>query len=132
MLESTIFLYIACKPLKYIFNILGSYIIVVSIVKIPPTNVFVECCTVRVMGPKGKDREVMDPPKSDGGSGTVVSTGNFGYDTRGNTSHSSYLLEGNKGAQGLTGCEKGWGLELMQDLPSTLVAFNLHVDACIC
>jgi len=43
---------------------------IVQSCKIPPTNVFVECCTVRVMGPP-KTREV-----------AVAAGTNFGYDTR--------------------------------------------------
>jgi hypothetical protein len=61
------------------------------------------------MGPKGKTREVTGPPISDAGDGTVVSTGNFGYDTRGNTSHSLYFLEESQEAQGLTGNKKRMG-----------------------
>ena len=84
------------------------------------------------MGPKEKTREVTGPPISDAGGVTVVSTGNFGYDTRGNTSHSLYFLAESQEARGLTDYKNAWALELMQDFPSTLVAFNLHIDACIC
>jgi len=46
------------------------------------------------MGPKDKNREVSGPPKSDAGGGTVVSTGNFGYDTRGNVTPRSISSQG--------------------------------------
>eukprot|EP00918_Siedleckia_nematoides_P082106 GHVU01179957.1.p1 GENE.GHVU01179957.1~~GHVU01179957.1.p1 ORF type:complete len:181 (+),score=24.56 GHVU01179957.1:175-717(+) len=44
--------------------------------KIPPTNIFLECCTIRLMGPKEKNRDVYS-----NAPGAVVSSANFGLDT---------------------------------------------------
>jgi hypothetical protein len=81
MLDSVSDSILLCKVLNFISSLNRHHID--SILKIPPSNFFVECCTIRLMGPNEKDHDVYGADTT--GASAVVSSANFGLDAKGET-----------------------------------------------